>query len=251
MSPVHGAQPQGHVTFKFGNSEFYLPEVPAISAGEIVLKCDSKISTPFREWLSARIRGHASPADCAVRFYKYDNEELMRHELKMALVSSIAFPALDAAAFDPARLTVKLKAKSIAQVPGSGKMSVALAKGFSMWRRRDFRLVVDGLNTNTVSQIDAIKVLEAGNIPNVKAAVASKDAPGFNALKQSGKSVAAKVRFLYPDLQTAFITLQFSMQVVSILDVPGSSQVPGARTGGTVAKTSFEFSIKNPSLSTL
>jgi hypothetical protein len=251
MSPLHGVQPQGHVTFKFGNSEFFLPEVPAISAGEVVLKCDSKISTSFRDWLSARIRGHAGPSDCAVRFYKYDNEELMRHELKMALVSSIIFPALDASAFDLARLTVKLKAKNIAQIPGSGKMQVAIAKGPSMWRRRDFHLLVDGLSTNMVSQIDAIRMLDAGSIPNVKASVASMDAAGFKALKQSGKAVAAKLRYLFPDLQTAFVTLQFSMQVVSILDVAGSSQVPGARTGGTVAKTSFEFSIKNPSLSTL
>ena len=237
MSPARGAQPQGHATFKFGNSEFYLPEVPAISGGEVVLKCDSLMSAPFRDWLSARIRGNAKPSDGSVHLYKYDNDELLRHQFTMALVSSISFPALDAASGDFARLTVKLKAKSIAQVPGSGKLQAVLAKGPSPWRCRDFRLVIEGLNSNKVSHIDSINLLNAGPFPNVKATIAALDAPAYTTLKQSGKTVAAKLRFLFPDLQKAAITLEFSTQVVSILAVPGSSPVPGGPGGGSVAKT--------------
>jgi len=86
--------------------------------------------------------------------------------------------------------------------------------------------------------------------PRVKATIAALEAPAFNTLKQSGKTVAAKLRFLSPDLQNAVITLEFSTQVVSILNVPGSSQVPGSNGGGTLAKTTVELSVKNPSLST-
>jgi hypothetical protein len=247
MGPIHSPQPQGHVTFKFGGSEFYIPEPPSISAGQLVFRCGAHATDPFWKELSAWVRGKSLPADCSFHVYKYTNEELLRHEVKKGAIAAVSFPALDAASTDAAWMTITLQSASITAVKGTGKANVAVPIGQLLWRRRDFRLFVDGCSTLKVSSIDAISATTSGGFPNLHFLISQTELQGFNALKQSGKSPTGKIVFLQPNLQKAVFTLQFDAKVVAILNLSGSYPTPGGRvaTATSIAKAKVEMSMGN------
>jgi hypothetical protein len=241
------------VGFKFGNSEFYLPQLPAISATQVVFHCDAHLPVPFRDWLAAWIRGKALPADCAICLYKYNGEEAERIELKQAVLSGLGFPALDAVSTDLGHLTVTMQAASVTTKPGSGKKAeVSYSTAPVLWRRRDFRISIDGTPSTKVSQTDAIQVSSPGGFPNLNFLVGTSEGPGFQSLKQSGKPAPAKLRFLFPDLKKVFLTLEFTTLVVSLADSAGLAPVPGGRgtQPGSIAKIPVELAMTDVSLTT-
>jgi hypothetical protein len=74
-----------------------------------------------------------------------------------ALVIETGIPALDAGSKEAGFLTVRFQPTFIEVKPGTGKLSLMLAKQ-KLWRTANFRLQIDGLDCTKVSKIDAFTV---------------------------------------------------------------------------------------------
>jgi hypothetical protein len=91
----------------------------------------------------------------------YNYKELSRLEFNNALMTEVAFPALDAASKDAAKMTIKISPEVTRMKTSAAGGAVLRAKDSAIqkkWLPANFRLKIDRLDCSRVDTIDAITI---------------------------------------------------------------------------------------------
>jgi len=153
---------------------------------DIALEVGTGMSNAFYDWIAATLTGKHDRKDGAISFVDYTGFERERLSWHNGLISEIGFPALDSAAKDAARLTLKIAPEYTRHVKGSGaKASGTGASKQKKWLPSNFRLTIDGVDCYGVRAVGALTV------------VRPRDAQGVGELRDLGVEAASLV---VPDL---------------------------------------------------
>jgi hypothetical protein len=152
-----------------------------------------------------------------------------------ALLTEVTVPKMDAAAKEPAYLTVKLAPELVRVKKGDGKATGELGKNEQkQFLPSNFRVTIDGLDCTKIVSVDALTVkqatvaddigdardheLERGNIefPNLKIALAASAAESWrtwfadfviNGDNGEENEKSGKIELLSPNRQTVLATI--------------------------------------------
>jgi hypothetical protein len=207
----------------------------AVHYADVGLGCGPETGATLFQWLAETLQQKVTRRDGAVATVGVDGKQQARLEFSQALVSSIAFPALDAASKDAVRLTVALSPESTCSKPGGG--AVARSKAATKkWLASSFRLTLDGIDCTHVSKIAPLVVRQklidhatggsrdverqpAGlEIPDLVVTVAEGAAQTWRDWHESfvvqgengaGAEKSGQLELLAADLKTVLFTLRF------------------------------------------
>jgi hypothetical protein len=125
---------------------------------ELVLGLDLGTAASVFNWIAESWNGQAKPRDGAVVETDAKLAPQGRREFRHALITETTIPTLDAASKAPAQLTVKLAPEEITRKKAGGAAGQRAGAKQKQWLASNFRLELDGLETKTVSKIDAFTV---------------------------------------------------------------------------------------------
>jgi hypothetical protein len=155
-------------------------------------------------------------------------EPLTQTGFTRAVVTEVAFPALDATSRDTARVTLGFKAERTEPQDGGGLIAVP-GKDYEArmrrWLASAFRLHIDGIDASRVSRVEAL-VFRQGSAqvpvyPRLVIHLPPADAAGLSA---SAGPRSGRLEFLSADRRAVF-TLRFDGMLPVRVDPPQ----PGAR----------------------
>lgn len=126
---------------------------------DIVLACGTGMSKAFYEWMMACADRRYIRKNGAIVTCDYNYKELSRLEFNNALMTEVAFPALDAASKDAAKMTIKISPEATRMKTGAAGGTVLRTKDSAIqkkWLPANFRLKIDRLDCSRVNKIEAI-----------------------------------------------------------------------------------------------
>jgi hypothetical protein len=240
---AEGGNPVGDVVHIPDPSPTYdLKRLAGLKYEPIQLAFGTGMSKSFMQWITETLEGSFNRRDGAVLTADTNYQIQSQMTFTNACISEVAFPALDAASKDAARMTVTLRPERTQALPGSaGQVSIDRSKVGPVqkkWLAANFRLSITGLeqdcaHVNKISPIVVkVKFLEAvtGNARDTQAAPARLEISDlvvtfpeshsnqFRAWCQdflvngnNGQAMekAGKLEFLTPNLQEVLFTLTF------------------------------------------
>jgi hypothetical protein len=149
---------------------------------ELVLRAGLGLHGSFYDWLAQTWAGKATRRSGAIVSTDANLKARSEREFDDALVSAVAFPALDAGAKTAGELTVRLAPQAVRTKKGSGQAMPGPAAKQKKWLPSNFRLELGGLDCKKVSKIDGFEVRQE----------ATAEAPGE---RRSATRRATKVEF--------------------------------------------------------
>ena len=136
--------------------------ISSVKYQDMVLSCGTGMSRGFYEWLGATFGGSASRKNGAVVALDQRQAPTARLEFMHALVSSLILPKLDKSANEAAFMTVKISPEVTRSTgaEASAKPGVYISSLPKAWNISDFRLRIDGLETDCahVTKIDSLSL---------------------------------------------------------------------------------------------
>ena len=144
---------------KLGPGVLIRKHLAGVKYEDITIECGAGMASAFYKWLSDTLDLKIVRKDGALVTTDYNFREVSRLNFFHALVSEIAFPALDAASKDAAKLTVKLAPEYTRSVKGAGGGSAKVdQQRQKRWLPSNFRLKIDGIDCTKVSKIAPLVV---------------------------------------------------------------------------------------------
>src|SRR4051794_18706667 len=141
---------------------------------DIGLTFGTGMSKNFWQWLEDSFNYNYSRRSGAIVGANFDHHETSRLSFYNALATELAFPALDAAAKDPAKVNCKLTPEYTRYaVSPSGGARIGGSENRTVqrkWHRSDFRVRIDGLDdrdTRRVVAVDSISLKQKVQQHNV------------------------------------------------------------------------------------
>lgn len=204
LASVEGGEIAGEVVSEPGSATYYQKKhIGNVRYGEFALQLGFAMTPSVYDWISASLEGTYQRKNGAIVAADFNYVEKSRREFHDALITEVGFPALDAAAKDPAYLVLKFAPDRTERKPGSGKqLTPVSASKQKQWLPSNFRVRLDGLPTARVSKVDAFTikqtavaddagadrepVREPGKLefPNLKITLAESDAAPWEAWHQ-------------------------------------------------------------------
>ena len=134
--------------------------IAGVSYSDIAIECGVGGTKGLYTWITDMLGRKATRKSGAVLALDYDYTARRRLAFSNGLLTEVAFPALDAASKDAARISVKLTPEFTQRSSATGtKLSGSVGKGTQkQWRRSNFRLTIDGLDCTRVSRIESLLV---------------------------------------------------------------------------------------------
>ncbi len=228
------------VSEKVGSDHIVHKHIAGVKYEDITITCGTGMSKSFNDWLKATFDHNYARKNGAIVACDYNYKETSRLNFFNALITEIGFPALDAAAKDAAKMTIKFAPEYTRRQTSTGS---SLNPQFSMdqaiqkkWLPSNFRLKIDGLDCTRVNKIEAItvkqKVVENAvgelrenekepaylEIPNLVVTLAESHSKEFYdwhenfVIKGNNSQDQEKngtLEFLTPNLQEVLFTLDF------------------------------------------
>jgi hypothetical protein len=147
---------------------------------DIELKVGLGMTDALYDWIATSWEQKYMRKDGAVAICDLEGKERSRRKFVGALISEVTVPKLDAAAKEPAYLTVKLSPEIVRDKKGSGaKAAVPVGQGEQkLFMPSNFRLTIDGLDCTRVSKIDALTVRQTAVTDDVGEMRDSAKEPG-------------------------------------------------------------------------
>jgi phage tail-like protein len=150
------------ITEKIGPDWVVRKHIGSARYEDITINCGAGMSKGFYEWIGKMLTNQSSRKNGAIVMTDYNYAPVSRLEFSNALLSDVAFPALDAAAKDPARMTIKI-APEYTRLKKGGSSSAPLKsdaapRAQKQWVSSNFRLTIDAVDCSRVSKIDAITI---------------------------------------------------------------------------------------------
>jgi hypothetical protein len=207
---------------------------------DIIITAGTGMSSSFYQWMKDSFEGKYSRKNGAIIAVDSQYREVSRIAFTNGLLKEITFPELNAAAKDPANITVTISPEWTRRTVSQGsKISLPNSSKGKQWLTSNFRFKLDGLEKTTasVNKIAAITVKwnrdgnAAGEVrdnqlkpvkiefPNVVITLAeSNSQPLYDWLDDflisgnngDGKEKSGTLEYLTPDLKESFFTLNFS-----------------------------------------
>ncbi|MEO6952186.1 MAG: phage tail protein [Polyangia bacterium] len=165
-----GAAKAEVINEKLGPDHIVKKHIGGVEYEEITVSCGSGMSKGLYDWIKASFDHNYMRKNGAVVAANFNTEELSRLDFFNALISEIGFPALDAAAKDPCKISLKLKPEYTRyKAGGGGKISggsytVDQAKQ-KQWLTSNFRLRIDGTDCTRVNKVEALTIKQK-NVAN-------------------------------------------------------------------------------------
>lgn len=138
-------------------------QIAGIKYEDITVSCGTGMSKNFYEWIKASFDNQYLRKSGAVVTADYNDKERSRLNWNNALLTEVAFPALDAASKDAAKMTIKISPEVTRYETSLGGAAVAAGvyKGQAVqkkWLPSNFRLQIAGLEQacTRVSKVEAI-----------------------------------------------------------------------------------------------
>lgn len=169
VSAVSGGTYVGELaTLKPGPDYIQRKRIGGARIEPITLETTSPMAKPFNDWIKSSIEPGAKflRKNGAIVAADPSGKELWRRNFSDAVISSVQFPACDAASKDPAKLSVTFAPREVALTSGKGTLSPQAQQSVRVpMRDQSFRLRIQGLESATehVREIDAptVKVTTA------------------------------------------------------------------------------------------
>lgn len=144
-----------------GQEPFAKKHLGNVRFEEIVLGLDLGTAGDVFTWIAESWKGQAKPRDGAIVETDARLTPQERREFRHALITETTIPTLDAASKAPGQLTVKLAPEEITRKKAGGAAGPKVGAKQKQWLASNFRLELDGVETKTVSKIDAFTVKQA------------------------------------------------------------------------------------------
>ena len=128
---------------------------------DIRIALDMNMESATYDWIKHCMDHSPERKNGAIIAADFNYKELSRLSFSEALITEIAFPALDAASKDPAKMTLKFAPESTRRLKGSGAtLKANTRKGQKTWLVSNFRISIDGLEAacTKVNKIEALVV---------------------------------------------------------------------------------------------
>jgi hypothetical protein len=133
-------------------------QLAAVQYSDIAIECGAGMGKEVYSWIADMLNRKATSKSGAIFALDYAYTARWRLAFSNALLTEVAFPALDGASKDPAHLAVKMTPENTQRSSGSGaKLGGSLTKD-KHWRGSNFQLAIDGLDCKRVSRIESIVV---------------------------------------------------------------------------------------------
>ena len=125
----------------------------------IVVRAATGLPAPFYDWVRGGLGGAGEPLAATLTERDERGVVLSRVQVRDAIVSEVAFPALDAASRAPAFMAVKARAAFAQEPPGAAAPARAASpRPESRWRASGFRFVLGPLDCREIAHVDAFTV---------------------------------------------------------------------------------------------
>lgn len=150
------------VTEKFGPDRYPRKHVGGIKYDELTFSCGLAMNQFFYKWIQKAINDQSERIDGAIVIANYDYIEQARLTWYGGMISEVGFPALDAGAKDPARLTVKVAPERTEMKKVQNGMNLSnyapIRNYVKNWHTSNFRLRIRGLEQgcSRVNKIEAL-----------------------------------------------------------------------------------------------
>jgi len=150
------------VTEKLGADLIQHKHIAGVKYEDITVNCGTSMSKSFYEWVQSSIDHKVTRFDGAVINADFNHKEVGRLNFFQALVTEVAFPALDAASKDAAKMTVKFAPEYTRNIQKTGgAIKGEIGKGQQKkWLPANFKLEIDGLGDacKHVNKIEALTI---------------------------------------------------------------------------------------------
>ena len=144
---------------KLGPDAIVRKHIAGVKYEDLTVECGTGMSAAFYDWIRSSLTSTYTRRDGALVALDYSFKQQSRLTFRNALIREVAFPALDAASKDAAKLTVRIAPEFTQHQRQSGngfKTSVDVKQ--KKWSPANFRLKLDGLNVPGVNKIAPIVV---------------------------------------------------------------------------------------------
>ncbi len=160
---AEGGQASAEVVVeKMGPDHYQRKHVGSVKYDDLSIACGVGMNKLFYDWLTRSLNLNFDRHSGAIVTADYNYKVMSRMEFYDALITEIGFPALDAAARDPAKLSVKFTPERTRITPGDGSdlSRYAIREPVKRWLPSNFRLRINGLEKSCarVNKIDAIVI---------------------------------------------------------------------------------------------
>jgi hypothetical protein len=124
---------------------------------DMTLRAGLALARPFYDWISASWRGRLQRRDGVIVAATADGVQRVETEFFGTLVSETTLPALRAGSTEPGLLSVKLTPEYLRHRAIRGS-TAQTGREQDAWHCGDFRLEVEGLQTDAVTAVSALSV---------------------------------------------------------------------------------------------
>jgi hypothetical protein len=152
LSKVEGGDIEGEVSTSPTGTKVL---AGTIVIGDVTLSFRPPVHARLQAWINDALEGVRSPRDAASIFFSGDGKQLSVDRFDGALVTELAFPALDGDAKDAAAMTLRIQPASTSHRAGSGEKSKdAASSRHKPWTPSAFRLSLADLPTANVARVE-------------------------------------------------------------------------------------------------
>ena len=224
------------ISQQIGPDYFARKRIGAVRYEEIAVEVDLSLHSSVYTWIGQALTGHPRRVDGAIVTGDQKQSARSSREFRGALLTEVAFPAMDAASTESAFIGVRFAPELIrAGTAAPAPSKRAISKGRN-WNRAGFRLAIDGLDCTKVSKIDGftvknVVVANSGGeqrepiqlatrleFSNLRVSLAESSAPTWaawsddflvNGKNDDGNERKGTLTFLAPDFKQVLGTVRF------------------------------------------
>lgn len=134
--------------------------IPVLANPDFEVQLGLSMGEPVRAWIEASLSMNYQRKSGQLEAADFERKVRMVREFHDALLTEIGFPAADGAAKDPAYLSLKLAPEFVRNRVGAhlGVGTDAGVPELPGFIPSDFRFTLDGIATDTVASVSAVKV---------------------------------------------------------------------------------------------
>jgi T4-like virus tail tube protein gp19 len=266
---VGGGAIAADVVIGHGPGPFADKHIGGVRYEPIELTVDLSLDKLLYGWIADSWKMNYSRRDGTVVETDTTGKARAEHDFFHALISEVTVPEMDAAAKQPAHLTVKIAPEFTRRKKGSGTVLKVAKPQRQQWLASNFKLEIDGIDASKVTTIDSFTVtqelpkdrvgdtreplIEPTSIefPNLRVTVAASGADTWRSwfdtfvINRKSKEKNGNLTFLSSDLKTRLGSI--SLHNVGIFRLEEGSRVTGtdmtARVVATLYCESMELSV--------
>ena len=155
-----GAVKSEVITEHVGTDDLAFRHTAILDYEPITVKVALAAARPFLQWIEDSLNKRYSRRTGAIVRGDFNLEGRFRQEFYEALITRIAFPALDATSKEPAHLEVEIQPERFTLSPHADPIRGTEHKHtrLKMWNQSMFKLDIQGIDCQHVRKIDAITI---------------------------------------------------------------------------------------------